>query len=155
MSIDLAQFPIAIPREPREGRRRGVVDDIIKSLVRTGLANTYAASYGGPLYLVGSALSEPYPFDLDLRLVVPASTITLIYGDDEREDGEPWSRCRLHMAYDRLKQSRRLTRRYGLLGIAIDFQVQSEDSAPRYATKPRRRLDSIPDWFWRAGESDA
>lgn len=130
------------------------IDEFCRNMTISGLANTYAASYGGPLYLVGSALTCPDPFDFDLRVVIGEADMLRLFGANERTPENPWSERQMRMAYDRLKQSRRLSRIYGGLAF-IDFQVQSEASQEGYSDKPRRRLDTIPNWVWRAGLSDA
>lgn len=117
--------------------------DLLKVLLSDDWADRFAARYGGPVYLVGSALERVWVSDLDIRIVLDESDLYRLYGPQE---------TRLYwQCYDRLKQSRRLSRR---VGCFVDLKVLSHDEQARYATRPRRRLDSWPDSFWYAGVVD-
>lgn len=117
-----------------------------------GFANTFAMSYGGPFYLVGSALVEPHPYDVDIRVVIEKHDWLRLFGEPDKREGSVWSTQRVAWARDRLKQSRRLSRAFM---TNIDFQVQRvEEAERRYVGKPRLRLDTIPDELFKAGLGD-
>lgn len=151
--------PVSDPqREPVDRKRDLALSDLPEGArsyaVGFGaLANTFAMSYGGPVYLVGSALRKNDPPDFDVRVVAPDADLERLYGQDNerrREQGG-WSRWHWLRAYDRLKQSRRLSR---ALGVNVDFQVQSQADDDRHEEYPRYRLDFTPDGFFEAGLTD-
>jgi hypothetical protein len=120
-------------------------------------ANSIAARYGAPVYLVGGALTDAQPRDFDIRVVLEDDEMARFYGipgvTDVRvrsaitsaaNDSEAWEHRR---AYDNLKQSRQLSNRYRR---NIDFQVQALHEADPYREAPRLRLDSTPDWVFDA-----
>ena len=124
-------------------------------------ANHLAIAYGGPLYLVGSALTSLVPGDIDLRLLLDRADCEAMWGeyfDHGCPPGEiygEWSAGKLARHREELKQSRRLTRRWrggaGLGGARrFDFQFQpalftdSEDRHPVMRDQPSLRLDTIP-----------
>lgn len=119
-----------------------------------GQANQLAARYGGPVYLVGSALTCETPSDFDVRVIITQADADRLYGTDTTRTLEAvWSMQSWRMAYDALKQSRRSTRAYaGMATIDVQIQVGEQDC---YKDKPRRRLDQAPAWLWRAGLEDA
>lgn len=118
-----------------------------------GLANACAASYGGPVYLCGSALRKAKPGDFDVRVVVSDVDMRRLFGPDknERKDGDCWNEREWRIARERLKQSRRFSR---ATRVNVDFQIQSEDEAARHENEPRLRLDKAPDGFFRAGRGE-
>jgi hypothetical protein len=119
------------------------------------LANALAARYGGPVYLVGSALALPDPHDFDLRVVLAEVDMARLFGRDDATDARvgidhgsrAWRRMR-----EQLKQSRRFSR---LMRVNIDLQVQTAAEALRYADRPLLRLDRAPAGFFAAGLDDA
>jgi len=98
-----------------------------------------ARYFGLPVYLVGSALVDPDPRDIDLVVPVPAELFTAMYDVGPETPGAippHWRRW----ARDCAKQSRELTL---LCRRAVDFKTQPPDVFAEFATKPRRRLDTI------------
>lgn len=126
-------------------------------------ANGIACRLGAPVWLVGSALTnpdQPNPRDWDVRVVVSDRDMKRLFGcedpavrsparmlpNGEVAGGEflPWEWVR---AYENLKQSRKLAY---IFARNIDFQVQSETEAHGYRNHPRLRLDVVPDWVLAA-----
>lgn len=116
----------------------------------SGLSSRY---FGCPVYLVGGALRDEDPRDVDLVVAMPDDLFVASYGDhpwrvgathDEldawecsKSDPSPapiWRRW----ARDCAKQSRLLTLS---CARAVDFKVQPIRAFDAYATKPRIRLD--------------
>lgn len=120
------------------------------------MMNHYAVSYGGPVYLVGSALVEPDPYDVDIRCAIGKGDWLRLFGDPQPRPGcaaYDWPTSRLAWGRDRLKQSRRLSRAFLR---NIDWQVQRvEELEHSYVGKPRLRLDTIPDAIFLAGLGNA
>jgi len=56
-----------------------------------GNANHLAIAYGGPLYLVGSALTSLRPGDIDLRLLLDRADCEAMWGDAFDNSGIEWS----------------------------------------------------------------
>lgn len=116
-------------------------------------ANGLSARYFGcPVYLVGGALRDDDPRDIDLVVEVPDELFVCLYGDHPRQTGainrelDAWemSRCDANpapiwrrWARDCAKQSRTLTLS---VGRAVDFKVQPQRSFDAH-TDPRVRLD--------------
>lgn len=111
-------------------------------------ANSLAARYGGPVYLVGSSISSDSPRDYDIRVVVSEYDLTRLFGPGSNTHKlEPGGRVipsarEMAMLVEQLKVSRRLSRYFGR---NIDFQIELPEYAAKRADKPRFRLDSIPD----------
>ncbi len=131
-----------------------------------GNANYLALAFGGPLYLVGSALTSLTPGDIDLRLLLDRSDCEAMWGEHFDAGGLDWSLGKVARHREELKQSRRLTRRWrggaGLGGVRrFDFQFQvglftdAPDRHPVMPDKPFLRLDTIPmDFLLDAGRGD-
>lgn len=130
-------------------------------------ANHLAIAYGGPLYLVGSALTSLTPGDIDLRLLLDRADCEAMWGERFDHSDLEWSPGKLARHREELKQSRRLTRRWrggSGLGYArrFDFQFKCAlftDSDDRHPVmpddKPFLRLDTIPiDILLDAGRGD-
>lgn len=125
-------------------------------------ANSLAMAYGGPLYLVGSALTSPEPGDIDLRLCMEREDMETLFGGDFDAHGIDWSPAKWRRVREELKQSRRLTRRWRGGGPAwrFDFQFQCTlfsdfDGLPIMPEgKPFLRLDTAPLDYFRAGRGD-
>ncbi len=115
-------------------------------------ANSLAALYGGPVYLVGSALYKENPLDYDIRIPLSEEDIVRRFGKPGKlDDNFTWEQdWRLY--YDCLKQSRRLAR--GLL-FRVDFQIQTLRHFEAHKDMPRLRLDSAPEGFFEAGKGEA
>jgi hypothetical protein len=119
---------------------------------------TYASSvsaryFGLPVYLVGGALVDKDPRDVDLVVPLPDELFAACYGDGPWSDGwvarevNAWAASRnwptpaavwRRWARDCAKQSRHLTL---LVGRAVDFKTQPEGEFARHAEKARVRLD--------------
>lgn len=129
-------------------------------------ANHLAIAYGGPLYLVGSALTSLTPGDIDLRLLLDRVDCEAMWGEKFDHGDLDWSPGKLARHREELKQSRRLTRRWrggAFNGVRrFDFQFQTglfTDAADRHPVmpddKPFLRLDVIPmDILLDAGRGD-
>lgn len=108
-------------------------------------ANSLAMYFGGPVYLVGSALVETRPRDHDVRVVIGEQDRDRLFGEINGTTvlTNQWCRAIWEQHYEGLKQSR------ALQGFAsmwrIDLQVQSEAQARRHFAKERLRLDASPD----------
>lgn len=122
------------------------------TMARTACA--LAVRLGGPVYLVGSALTEPDPADVDVRVVLAAADLERLFGPRLVRGGRwwDWSEQDVRRGREQLKQSRRLSRRFG---ANVDLQIQTEDEARAYAGRPALRLDSIPAAAFAAGLGEA
>ncbi len=114
-------------------------------------ANSLAALYGGPVYLVGSALYKEDPLDIDVRLPLGDADLLRRFGPQGKLDDNFTWECDWWRYYDQLKQSRRLSRH---LPFRIDFQFQRLAIFEQH-TGDRLRLDSAPEGFFLAGLTDA
>ncbi len=114
-----------------------------------GWANQIAARYGFPVYLVGSALTETEPRDVDVRVVLSDDAFYARYGiGPMRAEGQAWIGAdeqhegtrRWHA--DMAKMARQAA---NVLHVNIDFQVQSESIVlvRRHHEKPRIRIDTL------------
>lgn len=141
-----------------DGRPKPEPWHIATDFARTSMQmlNHFAVSYGGPIYLVGSALVDSNPYDVDIRCAIGKADWLRLFGEPYQRAGcvaYDWTTSRLAWGRDRLKQSRRLSRAYLR---NIDWQVQRvEELEHRYAGKPRLRLDTVPDEIFAAGLGDA
>jgi hypothetical protein len=125
-----------------------------------GWANMMAARFGAPVWLVGSALTDPSARDIDVRIELPDDVFAARYGDVfdfNREGWSPaWGPGRRRWGEDMAKLSRDALLNGGrslwvvgreplnkLGGLNLDFQVQPELLARAYADKPRERLDEL------------
>lgn len=112
-------------------------------------ADGLASMYGGPIWMVGSALHLPDPGDIDLRCVLGDDDWRRLFG---RSDDNGEKERTIHRRYrEELKQSRRLARGFH---YRFDFQFQG---AAAFETKhgPRVRVDSLSDYVLGAGLGDA
>lgn len=115
-------------------------------LLAAGLSARY---YGLPVYLVGSAITDPDPRDIDLVIPIPDDLFAAMYGEEnttvERNVGD-WctgtgghaTPIWLRWARDCARQSRQLTM---ACRRAVDFKTQLPIRFDSYADKPRVRLD--------------
>lgn len=129
-------------------------------------ANHLAIAYGGPLFLVGSAITSRAPGDIDLRLCLDRVDMVTLWGEAFDKNDFEWSPGKLLRHREELKQSRRLTRGWGslllhMLGTnRVDFQFQCGlfsdiDGLPiMHEGKPNLRLDAIPLDYFAAGRGD-
>lgn len=122
-----------------------------RSAARTACA--FATRYGGPVYLVGSALREERPGDFDVRLVLDERDLVRLFGERRivQERWWDWTEQDQRRGREQLKQSRRLSRRFR---CNVDFQFQSKLEAERYAG-PKLRLDTVPAATFEVGWTDA
>lgn len=113
-------------------------------------ANALAMKYGGPVYLVGGALTQENPRDYDIRIVITNQDCTRLFGEREptRHITDFWSEAEWRQRSEGLKQSRLL---YSRVNYRLDVQIQNEDEASRYKDEARIRLDSATDYHlnWR------
>lgn len=124
-----------------------------------GWANELAMLYGGPLYLVGSALTIDHPGDYDLRLQLDRETCVLYWGDKFGEQSWDPSDGWFARKREELKQSRRITKTFGRGWKRFDFQFQCtlfrDDGTPLMREgKPVLRLDECPTHLFAAGRGD-
>jgi hypothetical protein len=112
--------------------------------------------FGAPVYLVGGALTDPDPRDLDVVIVLPDDLFVAAYGDREgwtpagvdlavsqwsgdlasATPGPLWRRW----ARDCAKWNTQLTRR---CHRRVDFKTQPAVIAAGYEGRPRARLDVL------------
>ena len=119
-----------------------------------GLASSLTSRYGGPIYLVGSALVKPAPLagDYDVRVLLENADIERLFGTDlSYAEGDLTSVRRWRWLREELKQARRMSR---AMRVNIDFQFQHAQHQARYAGKPRLRLDKATDEYLAAGLGD-
>lgn len=119
-------------------------------------ADALASRYGGPVYLVGGALSDEEPADYDIRVVMGEADLVRLFGPDDSQgprDSNALTTPRMwRKLREELKRSRRLS---SSLRVFVDFQIQSEaEAAVRYADKPRVRLDRATAEFFEAGKGE-
>jgi tRNA nucleotidyltransferase/poly(A) polymerase len=105
-----------------------------------------ASRYGRPVYLVGGALTDVVPRDIDVRVVLSASEFEARFGDWrdwnhkvatlECDEGQR----RWHIEIAKMnKQGSAHT------NLPVDFQVQALPEAMAYVKERRQRLDDIPE----------
>lgn len=94
--------------------------------------------FGRPVYLVGSALEESHPRDIDVRVVLSDEEFDARWGNpkDWHVRGEGWRQY----AFDMGKLCKQGSRR---LMLNLDFQVQRFSSTKEYAGKRCLRLDDV------------
>jgi len=111
-----------------------------------GWANLMASRYGRPVYLVGGALTDATPRDIDVRVVLSATEFEARFGDwrnwnyrvTKLECDEGQRRWHLEIA----KMNKQGA---GATQLPIDFQVQALPEAMAYVKERRQRLDDIPE----------
>lgn len=109
-----------------------------------GWANLMASRYGRPVYLTGSALEEPLPRDIDVRVVLSKTEWEARFGRfvegyaTRLENIDADRRWHVEIA----KMNRNAA---GQTHLPIDFQVQALPEAAPYLSKRRERLDDLPD----------
>lgn len=109
-------------------------------------ANHLAEFYGGPVYLVGSALRKPNPRDYDIVVIIPDTDFFHRYGltpkDWEKEGASGLYENRWRWAADMIKQTRRA---WSHTMENVDLKIIPEWSeAARWAKEPKFRLDTRP-----------
>lgn len=112
-------------------------------------ADGLASMYGGPIWMVGSALQLEDPGDVDLRCVLEEHDWRRLFGGLDQH-GQEKERTRLRRYREELKQSRRLARGFR---YRFDFQFQSR-AAFKAKHGPRVRIDAVPDYVFAAGLGD-
>lgn len=106
-------------------------------------ANLVSARFGAPVYLVGSALREKWPRDIDVRVILPADDYVARYGSWlDRKDVSlvRWPIGARRWAADCGKQNRYVAKVHGL---NVDFQIHHEQEAEKEEANPRVRLDEV------------
>lgn len=116
-------------------------------------SNLSARYFGCPVYLVGGALRDEDPRDVDLVVAIPDDLFVNSYGENPWQVGavqrelDAWETSKgdanpapiwRRWARDCAKHSRLLTLS---TGRAVDFKTQPVRAFDAYATKPRIRLD--------------
>lgn len=111
-------------------------------------ASALSARYFGlPVYIVGGALTDPNPRDVDIVIPMPDDLFLAAYGDSKVFDMVRWeSGMRdanppamwLRWARDCAKQSRAMTM---FCARVVDFKTQPETYFKTFEGKPRVRLD--------------
>jgi hypothetical protein len=116
-------------------------------------ADSLAALYGAPVWLVGGALLDEHPRDFDVRIVLPPAELARLFGDDAGtypgnfgfDSSVEWE---WRLKAEGLKQSRIASAR---MRLRVDLQLQSEPDASPHRERPRCRIDAAPDWVLNAG----
>lgn len=122
------------------------------------LANSWAAFYGGPVYVVGSALqlADP-PGDIDIRIILQPHDVERLFGLPKPRVGCEWwddNAQSVRWLREQLKQSRRAARAIGK-NVDLQFQSAAVFDSKRYAGRARFRLDTMPDEIFTAGLGSA
>lgn len=124
-------------------------------------ANSLAMAYGGPVWLVGSALTSLDPGDIDIRIVLTHADSVEMFGKDCHQYGIEWSVGRWRVEREQLKQSRRQTRRWKggahpthVRRFDIQFVFCSPIEMFEIGDRPRLRLDTCPASYFDAGRGD-
>lgn len=117
-------------------------------------ANHYAIYYQAPIYLVGSVLTSDNPRDIDVRVVLTERQMYRHYGKViGAKATREWKSWMWRRAADQVKRSRQ-----AVLGMTLDFQIQSEEESSGYMNNPEKhprvRIDIVPDWVLNAGKKD-
>lgn len=117
-----------------------------KGRMLRGWANLMASRYGRPVYLVGGALKDSVPRDIDVRCILSATEYEARFGNwkewsysltsTEKSDEQR----RWHVEIAKMNKQGA-----GSTHLPIDFQVQPLPEAMHYVKESRRRLDDIPD----------
>ena len=116
-------------------------------IILGGWANQMYCRFGHPVYLVGSALTEERPRDVDVRIILPDAEFEGRYGSIHQWFVEIWSHdwhdgLQLY-AQDMAKLSRQIAER---IKVNIDLQVWPQRYADSiHRDKPKVRLDGIQD----------
>lgn len=111
-----------------------------------GWANLMASRYGRPVYLVGGALVDAQPRDIDVRCVLSATEFEARFGDWRSwnhkvatVECDPGQR-RWHVEIAKMNKQGA-----GRTHLPIDFQVQALPEAMAYMKERRQRIDDVPD----------
>jgi hypothetical protein len=110
-----------------------------------GWSNLMASRYGRPVYLVGGALQDASPRDIDVRLVLSATEYEARFGDWRKwtysltslEKADEQRRWHVEIA----KMNKQGA---GQTHLPIDFQIQPLPEAMKFVNEHRRRLDDVP-----------
>jgi hypothetical protein len=111
-----------------------------------GWANLMASRYGRPVYLVGGALKDPVPRDIDVRVVLSATEYIVRFGS-----WKDWgynltsiegmdAQRRWHLEIAKMNKQGASTTH-----LPIDFQIQPLPEAMKYVNEQRQRLDDVPE----------
>jgi hypothetical protein len=113
-----------------------------------GWANHIAGRFNAPVYLVGSALREERPRDIDIRIVLTDEAFMQRYGCPRWECdflGHDVSTPAVVRYHRDMAKHGEWAGRHHSRGLNFDFQVQDETSAAKYADQPRVRIDKLGD----------
>lgn len=104
------------------------------------------ARFGVPVFLIGSALSEAEPNDIDVRIILPDGQFDVWFGDIvgiRSTDPGAWSDRSYAWAAFCGKQAAWVSK---FCGVPLDFQVLPECWwKAKYSKCHCERLDSVPD----------
>ena len=111
-----------------------------------GWANLMASRYGRPVYLVGSALTQAKPRDIDVRVVLSATEYENRFGSWKQ-----WSYGQTSLEY--MDEQRRWHQEIAKMNVQaaatthlpVDFQIQPLPDAMRYSDQRRQLIDDLPD----------
>ena len=137
-----------------------MIDAETLRLCLRGWANQMAARFGQPVYLVGSALTDPNARDIDIRIELPDEEFAARYMDVIDFIGGGWSpkweEGRKKWGEDMAKLARGVILHGGrslhqigrdplnkLHGFNVDLKVEPESLARIYRDKPKERLDTL------------
>lgn len=108
-------------------------------------ANGLAMRFGGKVYLVGGAVTEPKPRDYDVRVVVSQLDFLRLFGFPAKEYRieNQWGEAEWNRAAENLKQSREAFIYCHALDCRnVDVQIQTVAEANGHLDKPRVRIDA-------------
>lgn len=111
-----------------------------------GWANLIASRYGRPVYLVGGALEDAAPRDIDVRVALSTSDFEARFGDSKN-----WNYSVTNL--DAMDEQRRWhleiakmnVQAAGHTHLPVDFQIQPLREAAGYMSKRRVRIDDVPE----------
>ncbi len=119
-----------------------------KGRMLRGWANLVASRYGRPVYLVGGALKDATPRDIDVRVVLSKSQFEERFGKLDMSWGQNGYCLRLEAMDDERRWHVEVAKmnRQGASNthLPVDFQVQPIREGVAYLNEQRQRLDDIP-----------
>jgi hypothetical protein len=110
-----------------------------------GWANLMASRYGRPVYLVGGALTDASPRDIDVRCILSATEFEARFGTWKNWSYEVTKfSCDEGQRRWHLEIAKMNKQGAGATQLPIDFQVQPLPEAVAYLKERRQRLDDLP-----------
>lgn len=106
-------------------------------------ANQLAARFGHPVFLVGSALEEEDPRDVDVVCILPSLEFWGRYGGSLSHEAPSaqWKPGSLRWGRDMAKLGAYASQH---LGVNVDLKVQADYLADhRFPDRPRERIDNL------------